>query len=156
MKKSAIIILLIATVMTSCNNTEKQEEVKNSKEAIQEQIDDVFSTQWMKDIQLNNGVKWEANMETTEGVEKMQALLKSQTTSSIEDYHQFANKLNDVKNTVVKECTMKGASHDNLHVWLLPLMVKIEALSETKTVKDASRIKHSIEENINAYSNYFE
>lgn len=156
MKKSVIIILLIATVMTSCKNTEKQEEVKNSKEAIQEQVDVVFSTQWMKDIQLNNGVKWEANMETTEGVEKMQVLLKSQTTSSIEGYHQLANKLNDVKNTVVKECTMKGASHDNLHVWLLPLMAKIEALAETKTVEDASRIKHNIEENINVYSDYFE
>ncbi len=156
MKKSVIIILLITTVFASCKNTEKQEEVKNHKEAIQEQVDGVLSTQWMNDIQLNNGTKWEANIETTEGVVKMQALLKSQTTTSIEDYHQLANKLNDAKNNVVKGCTMKGASHDNLHVWLLPLMEKIEALSETKTVEDASKIKQSIEENINAYSDYFE
>ncbi len=156
MKKSVIITLLIATVFASCKNTEKQEEVKNHKEAVQEQVDGVLSTQWMNNIQLNNGTKWEANIETTEGVVNMQALLKSQTTTSIEDYHQLANKLNDAKNNVVKECTMKGASHDNLHVWLLPLMEKIEALSETKTVEDASKIKQSIEENINAYATYFE
>ncbi len=82
MKKSVIITLLIATVFASCKNTEKQEEVKNHKEAVQEQVDGVLSTQWMNDIQLNNGTKWEANIETTEGVVNMQALLKSQTTTS--------------------------------------------------------------------------
>ena len=51
---------------------------------------------------------------------------------------------------------MKGAPHDNLHVWLLPLIEKIEALSESKTVEEASKLKESIVENVNAYSNYFE
>lgn len=156
MKRSVIITLLIATVFASCKNTEKQEEIENQKEVVQKQVEGVLSTQWMDDIQLNNGAKWEANIETTEGVVNMQALLKTQTTTSIEDYHQLANKLNDSKNSVIKECTMKGASHDNLHVWLLPLIAKIEALSATKKVEDASKIKLSIEENINAYSDYFE
>ena len=156
MKKSGIIILLIAFVFASCKNTDKQKEIKNQKEDIQEQVDVALSTQWMHDIKLNNGVKWEANIETTEGVVKMQALIKSQTTTSIDDYHQLADKLNDAKNKVVKACTMKGASHDNLHVWLLPLMQNIKALSETKTVEDASKIKQSFEENINAYYDYFE
>ncbi len=65
MKKSAIIIILIATVITSCKNTENQEETNNPKDALQEQVDGVLSTQWMNDIQLNDGSKWEANIETT-------------------------------------------------------------------------------------------
>jgi len=155
MKKSVFIILLIVTVMTGCKNTEKQEEIKSPKEVVQELETDILSTAWMDDLLLNNDSKWEANLETTEGVEKIQELLKVQITSSIEDYHQLASKLNDVKNNVVKECTMKGASHDNLHVWLLPLMAKIDALSETKTVEDAQKIKQSIIENIDVYSDYF-
>ncbi|TLP70653.1 hypothetical protein [Maribacter sp. ACAM166] len=156
MRHLIFIILLIVTVVASCKNTEKQEEIINANEAIQEHVDGVLSTQWMNNMQLNKGAKWGANIETSEGVKKMQALLKSQRTKSIEDYHQLANKLNDSKNNVVKECTMKGASHDNLHVWLLPLIKKIELLSETKLVEDASKIKQSIEENINTYSDYFE
>jgi len=156
MRKSVIIIVLIATVVTSCKNAEKQDENKITKEAVQEQVDDVLSTQWMNDIQLNNRTKWEANIETTEGVENMQALLKTHTPSSIEDYHQLANELNDVKNKVVKECTMKGASHDNLHIWLYPLIEKISALSKTDDLNEASKIKQSISENIEVYSTYFQ
>jgi len=155
MKKSVFIILLIVTVITGCKKTEKQEEINPPKEVIQEQKADILSTSWMDDIQLNNEAKWEANLETTEGVSKMQELLKGQTTSSIEDYHQLASKLNGVKNKVVKECTMKGASHDNLHIWLYPLIEKISALSETDNLNDASKIKQSILENLEAYSDYF-
>ena len=51
---------------------------------------------------------------------------------------------------------MKGDSHDNLHVWLLPLIAKIDALSEAKTIEDAAKLKQSIKENMNAYFDYFE
>jgi len=156
MKKSVIIIILIATVFTSCKNSEKQEEPNSPKEAVQEQVDGVFSNQWKNDIQLNNSAKWQADAKTNEGVQKIQNTIETQITNTLDDYHQLANKLNDDKNYVVKNCTMKGASHDNLHVWLLPLMDKIKALSEAKTVEEASKLKYSIEENVNAYSDYFE
>ena len=156
MRKLVIIIILITTVVASCKNNDKKEEINNPQETAQEQVDDLLSTQWMKEIQLNNGTKWEANIETTEGVGKMQELIKTQTTSSLDDYHQLASKLNDVKSIVVKECTMKGASHDNLHVWLYPLIQKIGALSDTNNLVEASKIKQSIEENINAYGTYFQ
>ena len=147
MKHSVIIILLIAAAFAGCKNTEKQNEAKSPKEVVHEQESDLLSTAWMGEMQLS---------ETTEGVAKMQELLKTQTTSSIEDYHQLANKLNEVKNNVVKECTMKGASHDNLHIWLYPLILKVEALSNTNDIKEASKLKQSIIENVAAYDIYFQ
>jgi hypothetical protein len=156
MKNSVIIILLIATVFAGCKNTEKQNEVESPQEVVHEQESDLLSTAWMSEMQLNGNSKWDANNETTEGVVKMQELLKTQTTTSIEDYHQLANKLNEVKNYVVKECTMKGASHDNLHIWLYPLIQKVEALSNTNDIKEASKLKQSIIENVAAYDTYFQ
>ena len=156
MKHSVIIILLIAAAFAGCKNTEKQNEAKSPKEVVHEQESDLLSTAWMGEMQLNENSKWDANSETTEGVAKMQELLKTQTTSSIEDYHQLANKLNEVKNNVVKECTMKGASHDNLHIWLYPLILKVEALSNTNDIKEASKLKQSIIENVAAYDIYFQ
>jgi ABC-type Zn2+ transport system substrate-binding protein/surface adhesin len=155
MRKSAIIIILITIVVASCKNNDKKEEFNTLQEAAQEQVDELLSTEWMKEIQLNNGDKWAANIETTEGVEEIQELLKTETTSSLKEYHQLASKLNDVKTKVVQECTMKGASHDNLHIWLYPLIKKIGALSETDNLGEASKIKQSIEENITAYGTYF-
>lgn len=129
-------------IFTGCKSNKSQDEGLNE--------------QWMNDIQLNNGEKWNANIETTEGVLKMQDILKTHKTSTIEDYHELANQLNEVKNKVVKECTMKGASHDNLHIWLYPLIEKVSALSEVSTIENASVLKNSIVENVNAYSKYFQ
>ena len=157
MKNSVMILMLLATtVMSSCKNTVKQEEHQSSINAGQAEETDILSTAWMDDMQLDEGAKWKANIETTEGVVKMQSLINTHTTVAIEDYHDLAGKLNEVKNTVVKECTMKGSSHDNLHIWLYPLVEKIGALSEVNTLAEAAEIKQSIVENLNSYTNYFQ
>lgn len=161
-----LIFTISLLALASCKDSKNQES-STEKESVEQTIEakeehhsdeasNVYDNSWTKEIVMNNGEKWEANIETNEGVQKMQNSIKTETTTTLEDYHKLAQQLNDDKNFVIKNCTMKGASHDNLHVWLLPLMAKIEALSEAKTVEDAAKIKHSIEENINAYSDYFE
>lgn len=161
-----LIITMSLLALVSCKDSKNQETITKSDtveqpvEVTNEQHNDeasnVYENTWKEEIIMNNDVKWQANAKTNVGVEKMQNSLKTQNTSTLEDYHKLAEQLNNDKNYVVKNCTMQGASHDNLHVWLLPLMAKIEALSETKTVEDAAKIKYSIEENINGYSDYFE
>ncbi len=121
-----------------------------------QEASNVYANAWTSEIKLNDGNKWKANTETNEGISKMKNSIKAQTSSTIDAYHKLAEQLDDDKNFIVKNCTMKGASHDNLHVWILPLMEKIEALSEAKTIEDASKLKQSIEENVNAYHTYFE
>ena len=168
MKKTLLSIALVAFIFSGCNNNKKAENaIENSAPQQVEAVSnedhddhqlsgDGLDNSWTTEIEMNAGTKWAANPETNEGVLKMQNLLKTHPTNTLEDYYTLAAQLNTDKNYVVKNCTMKGASHDNLHVWLLPLMAKIEALSETKSLNEASKIKHSIEENINAYSDYFE
>ena len=157
MKNLVMILLLLATtIMIGCKNTEKQEEHQSTIKVAQAQETDILSTAWMHDMQLDEGAKWKANIETTEGVVKMQRLINTHATVAIEDYHELAGKLNEVKNKLVKECTMKGPSHDNLHIWLYPLIEKIAVLSEVKTLAQASEIKQSIADNLNSYTNYFQ
>ena len=168
MKKTLLSIAMLAFILTGCNNNKKAENAidHSSHQEVEAAShddhnddhhlsDDGLGNNWTSEIETNDGAKWEANPETNEGVQKMQNLLKTQPTKTLEDYHKLAEQLNNDKNYVVKNCTMKGASHDNLHVWLLPLMAKIEALSKTQSLDDASKIKHSIEENVNLYSDYF-
>ena len=169
MKKALLSIAMMAFIFTGCNNNKKAEntidpssdqEVKAVSQDDHDDdhhlSDDGLSNNWTTEIEMNNGAKWEANPETNEGVQKMQNILKTQPTNTLEDYYKLAAQLNSDKNYLVQNCTMKGESHDNLHVWLLPLMAKIDALSETKSLEDASKIKHSIEENINEYTTYFQ
>ena len=111
---------------------------------------------WVNEIKLNNGNKWEANLETTEGVDKMLNLVKSSDPKTVEDYHALASKLNEEKNYVVKKCTMEGPSHDNLHVFLHPLIEKIEALGKVSSTDEGAEVTASIKENLEGYYNYFQ
>lgn len=167
MKRSILSIAMMAFIFISCNNSKKEEHA--TEHNLQKEVESVshenhdehhsnatINSNWMDEIQLDNGSKWLANAETTEGVVKMKNILEAQETSTLYDYHQLAAELTDAKNYVIKECTMKGPSHDNLHVWLLPLMDKIDALSEVNNLEDASKIKESIIENVHAYDIYFQ
>ena len=159
-------MLLGLLSLLGCKDT-KKEETTTPKEKIELQNDAsenqhqesnsiAYDNSWTTDIQLDNGEKWEANIETNEGVNRMLDNLKTQQTETLEAYHQVAKLLNDDKNYIAKSCTMKGASHDNLHIWLLPLIAKIDGLSKTATVEEAANIKKSIKDNISAYSDYFQ
>ena len=153
-------------VLLSCkNNNQKEnsiqtENVEQHSEASNKQQPEntsvIYDNSWVSDMQLNDGNKWQANIETNEGVLQMQNTLKTHPTATIDDYHKLAEQLNETKNDVVKKCTMTGKSHDNLHIWLHPLIEKIDALLKIETVAEAEEIKHSIEENINGYYNYFQ
>ncbi|AFL79674.1 hypothetical protein Aeqsu_0146 [Aequorivita sublithincola DSM 14238] len=164
MRKAILYTALISAITIGCNDANKQEqsETVEATEVIQENNSEEIHTEdhslnndWVNEIALDNGAKWEANLETNEGVLKMLEDIKSSEPQSIEDYHGLATQLNEEKNTVVKQCTMKGPSHDNLHVFLHPLIEKIGALGKVSTTTEGAEITKSIKENLDAYSNYF-
>lgn len=115
----------------------------------------VYTNAWRDEIEMDNGEKWQSDLTTNEGVKKLQQTFNAQNTTTLEEYHKLASQLNDDKNYLVKNCTMQGPAHDNLHTWLHPLIEKIAALSETETIDDASKIKNSIDVNIHSYYDYF-
>jgi len=162
--KHLIFVIGLLTII-SCKDSKTSETtvhsdaVENTLEVNDERHSDeasnVYGNAWTKDMAMDNGEKWQADVTTNEGVKQLQKTFYARNTNSLEDYHQLAENLNEDKNYVVKNCTMQGPSHDNLHVWLHPLIEKIAALSKAETIDDASKIKLSIEENINQYNTYF-
>ncbi len=166
MKKLIITAVILSFLIYGCKENKPTEETTNETEEINTVTKNdikkksapstAMNNAWLDEIKLDAGSKWQANIETTQGVDKMLELVKSSDPKTLEDYHKLASKLNEQKNFVVKECTMKGASHDNLHVFLLPLIEKIEALSNTTSVSQATIITYRIEENLEGYYTYFQ
>lgn len=159
MKRTTLMLFAAALLIASCKDQPKENsttETKKVEHTEQHSESAVIDNNWMNNIELNNGARWEANPETNEGVANMKSILTQSNPKELKDYHEIVNALNKEKNYVIKECSMKGPSHDNLHVWLLPLIEKIDALEEAKTLNEAIRIYKSIEQNVNAYDEYFE
>ena len=162
MKKVIFTTAILSALLVSCNETHQKHEATEASEMVQEQEETrmaaeshSFNNNWVNEIKLNNGSKWEANLETTQGVDKMLGLIKINDPKTVEDYQDLASKLNDEKILVIKECTMKGPSHDNLHVFLQPLIEKIDALLQVSTTDEGNQIIASINENLEEYTNYF-
>lgn len=165
MKKVFFTAVILSVIFIGCKDN-KQDKVETSVEtemhsehgmhADHESEILALSNAWLDDIELDQGAKWSANSETTEGVNKMAEIMKSHTQVTVEDYHNMAKELNDQKNYIVKECTMTGPSHDNLHVFLHPLIEKIDALLVVENVDKAKEITTSINDNIEEYYNYFQ
>lgn len=166
MKKVILTTAIISALLISCNETKQKEqstETVETTEGVHEHEMEEMATgmhsmnnAWVNEIKLDNGSKWQANLETTEGVDKMLGLVKTSDLKTVEDYHTLASKLNEDKNVLVKKCTMEGPSHDNLHVFLHPLIEKIEALGKVSTTDEGSEVTASIKENLDGYYTYFQ
>jgi len=157
MKKGIITAAILSVLLVGCkdNKTLNTETSSETEMTHDHNTDLVLNNSWIDEIQLDNGNQWEANSETNEGVEKMLDLTKSRNPQTVDDYHGLAKDLNEVKNYVVRECTMKGASHDNLHVFLHPLIDKIDALGKVSSEKEGQRTTEAIQENLELYQKYF-
>jgi len=161
MKKpfKTLLILLIASYAISCgNNTENNHddheghdhEMENAEPEHEEHVDSDLT------LDLNNGNLWSANIETTEGIGNMVVLMDSfSDTESVEAYSILSNHLTETLNTILKECTMDGEAHNNLHTYLFPMFDMIEGIGSTDL--ETCKVSYSeLKDQLSEYPNYFE
>jgi len=107
-------------------------------------------------VQLNDGKKWEANLETTEGIKKMQELMSAfSDKESTEGYASLKGTLETEFTMIFEKCTMKGESHNQLHNYLKPMLGLFDGL----VADDLDTNKKSYETmntHLSHYENYFE
>ncbi len=110
-----------------------------------------------KELQLNEGKKWIANIETTNGIAKMKEI----TAKEVEDgrlshFAAMGEKLNIELSNIFAACNMKGEEHDQLHLYILPLKDLCEQLEFVATEDEALILQKNILKKLNSYSTYFE
>jgi hypothetical protein len=115
----------------------------------------LLNNNWETEIKLDGTNKWTANDETTEGVNKMLDILENINTNPDLDYAALGKDLKGEINIVIKKCSMKGPSHDNLHVFLMPLINKVDALQEVKSIEENKALVESIFYHLKGYERYF-
>lgn len=149
------IVLTIAffAVFLSCKK-EKSEEV-SSPEIERTSLEEPDTQSWQKEITLDNGKKWIANGETTSGIGNMVFLINDSSPSTLQEYRQLGEALNEEKNLLIKRCTMEGPPHDNLHIYLQPLIAKIADLQKTTSSENGQEKVEEIRKHLEEYQNYF-
>lgn len=97
-------------------------------------------------VSLNNGKRWEANIETNEGIFNMLYLIDNFNAQD-QTYEALQADLQNEFRTIFKKCTMTGEAHNQLHNYLIPLKEKIEQVSAENL--------NDIRDYLNTYKDYF-
>lgn len=154
----ALLILLIAAYAISCGNTSEndQDHDDHDHEEHEAEPKDEEHVDSENTLDLNNGNLWSANVETTEGIGKMVVLMDSfSDTESVEAYSKLSKDLNAALNTILKECTMEGEAHENLHTYLFPMFEMIAGIGSTD-LNTCQANYGKLKEQLSDYPNYFE
>lgn len=164
MKKTIFSIGIAIALLTACQNNSnqpvnqndgavtKQDTAANLKTEKHESEDNEEEGETAGKLVLNNGNKWKANAETTEGIKKMMSVVNEYLKKGDTDSKILGESLEKEFTTVLQKCTMTGAAHEQLHNFLLPLKTKIEKLKEANNVESVKEIQAYL----NNYNNYFE
>ncbi len=106
-------------------------------------------------VELNNGAKWEANVETTQEIGHMLGSVGDMPAEpSLEDLRSLHKKLNVKFQTILQQCTMTGEAHNQLHNYLMPLKEKMDQLA-TADLETCRKILPDLKEYIMKYSHFF-
>lgn len=137
--------IVLFFTMSACSNT-TNEKSESKKSQIQQDKNDLG-------IELNDGQKWEVNQEMKPPLERSEIALNKYDGK---DYEILAEQLKANNDELVKSCTMKGKSHDELHKWLHPHMKLTTALLEAKNEKEANKIIQKLKTSFDTYHQYFQ
>ena len=83
-------------------------------------------------------------------------LVNAYVETKDEDYKKLAEKIRLENNQLIKSCTMKGKSHDELHKWLHPHLELVDALGKAKSTTEANKIIQQLQQSNSTYQQYFE
>ncbi len=149
MKTNAILFCTLL-LSFSCSESNKPEAKQNSTQETREQNENSAT------LVLNSGEKWQANPETTAGIEQMNLILSQfSETESQEAYQALSDTLRSEFNLIFKRCTMKGAAHDQLHNFLYPMLALLKQLGDADLSKNKKALSE-LADHIRKYNTFFE
>jgi len=109
-----------------------------------------------KSVVLNDGQKWEANIETTRGIANMSDLINADfDVEDLEKHLEIAANLNAEIRTIFSSCTMKGEAHEQLHNYILPLVTLCNDYEKSESIDEAKTLNQRIQLKVSAYGLYF-
>lgn len=143
----AALLVLAAACTTGEDNTN---EAQTEKQEIETQ------DSHGGELRLNDGKKWEANPETTEGIRNMEVAMAGFTPT--EDPAAWMELKDDLETNfqyIFAKCTMKGEAHDQLHNFLYPMK---PLFADFASENPDSRMEAfaSLEKHLAIYDDYFE
>ena len=107
-------------------------------------------------LSLDNGNRWKANIETTQGVNNLIHIMGSfEESDTVETYNNIGDSLMSGFKMIFKKCTMEGDAHNQLHDFLFPMKKMFKKL-ESDDIKICKQGVADLNKHLPLYAEYFE
>ncbi len=147
--RAKLYIAFVVLGMVSCGSTEKGDNVQVEKTTIAPETD-------AKELYLYEGKKWIANNTTVDGIHEMISLHEEYNiVNSPKDAAILASELNAVLDGIFNACDMEGEAHNQLHIFLVPLIHSIDALGDATTEDKAKQKYDEVLKNLLVFDTFF-
>ena len=119
------IVFICSLFLLSCgNNQEKNTEVKTDK------LEHHNEEETTEALGLTEGQKWTVDQNTAMHIKSMEINLENFKGTTVAEYQTLATSLKQNTDDLIKNCTMTGKAHDELHKWLLPHISLVKKFTE--------------------------
>ncbi|MDD3005023.1 hypothetical protein [Flavobacterium sp.] len=150
MKQTFLIALSVFTLISCKNNSETQSPENTTKIEHTE-----TEAQKSDQLTLNNNEKWLVNDEMKPHILKGEELVTLYIKENGTDYKQLAANLKEENSKLIKSCTMKGESHEELHKWLHPHLEIVSDLENATEIPQAQEIVQKLSASYETYHQFF-
>lgn len=110
-------------------------------------------------LTLNNGAKWQADSSTNRhliNIKTTANMFKVDPFPAVDKYQILGSDILDGLNSMIRDCTLKGAPDEALHKWMLPILRQAGELKNVSDTAIAKPIFDSLDKRINIYYDYFQ
>ena len=107
-------------------------------------------------LSLNGTEKWQMDEHTRGVVKETHVTLMGGDTSSVEGLQGLGNSLKEHTDGLIQGCTMEGAAHDELHVFLMAWIPSVESLRTTSDLEAGQATAAELKAMLETYGQHFE
>jgi len=124
------LFLITLILLVSCKQNKEVKPVPETlqqEEVVEESHESIDGT-----VTLDNGKLWQANPETTTGINNMKSRMQAFTDKeNAEAYSTLKEGLEADFTELFQKCTMKGEAHNQLHNYLFPFIDLFDGLASS-------------------------
>ena len=141
------IIIIILVVVTACNNQVKTGAQNNTDTLEQEHPS--------AEIPLNEGKKWNADLATSKNVAAMVKVVNDSSYATPANRRALLANVQNRADILIRECSMKGAAHEALHVWLEKVLKDLKVM-QTVSDNDYYAAYSNLKRDMERFYDFFE
>lgn len=141
------LLMILFVVFASCTN--QQADVHKTNDTSKHEHETAGT-----DSSVVSATKWKADPKTRQHVDALMQITDNKIYETAAQRNQLYTALQSRIDLMIQDCTMKGAEHDALHVWLEKLLEDMKLLKDTQ--QDYNTIYTTIRKDIAAFYQSFE